>query len=568
MTGKFTEWSHHKTELCASKGMVAARHPLSAEAGLRILEQGGNAVDAAIAASLAGSVVQQAANSIGGGGMLVVSHPTKGSSAINYLYEAPSLASPEMFPLEAHAEPGLFGWKGIKDRLNEIGGLAVGVPGSIAGLHLASRQFGLLDWARVVAPAIALAEDGYAMDWYGSLMLSVHADEMQPYSSTVKQFLRDGKYSYRPAVVDAADVHRQIELARTLRLVAESGPDGFYKGEVAKSIAAAVKAAGGVLSEADLAQYAPRQSAAATLLYRGNTVHYVPYAAPTAAMFLAILGCFDISSYTPADPRRLHLIVETLRRCWHYRNAFNGDSALVKGPWSGLANVEFAKAVAATISPTEARPMSSPVDPYDYSGDENGATSASGAPGRHEGTVHISAADSSGTMAALTETVVGNFGSLVTSESGVLLNNGMIGFSPIPGQSNSVAPGKRPATNMSPLIVKRPDGRPLLTVGASGGRKIIPAVVQVLNLVIDHGLGMQDAVAHPRLDIEGDKVILDSRFGESVARQLKDMGHVVELRREDLSTFEFGNACGILSGDDGSFFSGVNPFQMTTAAGH
>lgn len=562
-----SHWLHEKTEACSKGGIVVARHPLSAEAGKEVLAKGGNAVDAAVAASLAGSIVQPMANTIGGGGVLVISRPTGESLALNYLYEAPARATADMFPLEAHAAPGLFGWSGVKDQMNEIGGLAAGIPGSIAGLHAAWKAHGRLPWRDVVEPAIGYAEKGFPIDWYGALMLATHADQMKAFPATARQFLRDGVYAYRPAVIDKADIHVQPALAQTLQAIAERGPDAFYNGQVAEDIERAVAAAKGRITARDLERYAVRSSQPAQVKYRGHALDYVPYGSPTLALFFNILACFDMPALAHDSVERYHLVTEALRRCWQYRDRFNGDTDVVEGPWIGLANPAFGAAVAATIDRQRVQPASTGIDPHDFGPATTGHGQRAGQPGKHEGTVHISAADSDGCMVALTETVVGNFGSLVTADCGVLLNNGMIGFSPIPGQMNSVAPGKRPSTNMSPTIVRDEQGRAIATVGASGGRKIIPAVVQILNLFLDNRLSMQAAVSHPRLDIEGTKVIADSRISMETLRRLEGMGHVVDVRTEDLSTFEFGNACGIALRDDGMLTSGVNPFQLTMARG-
>ncbi|HME21192.1 MAG TPA: gamma-glutamyltransferase [Acetobacteraceae bacterium] len=546
--------------------MVVARHPLAAEAGRQILQDGGNAVDAAVAASLVGSVVQPVANTIGGGGLLLLSDPVCGRHAINYLYQAPQGATAEMFPLGPNAAPGLFGWSGVRDQLNEIGGRAVGVPGSIAGLHAASKRFGRLRWARVVAPAIAYASNGYAVDWYGALMLAVSAEDMQRYPITAQMFLRHGRYAYRPAVLGPADIHRQASLGLALEDVAADGHAAFYDGAIATDVAATVQRADGVLTLGDLQAYAVRTYEAATFRYRGVDVLYVPYGFPTLAVFFHILSAFEMGDLAPSDPGRLHLIIEALRRCWHFRDAYNGDSDQIEGPWNGLASAAFGQALSRTIRPDRASVLEAVIDPYDYSDDDRGLPSA-GQPGGHEGTTHVSAADKDGGVVALTETIVGNFGSLVTTPSGILLNNGMIAFTPVAGQRNSVAPGRRPTTNMSPVIVLNGDGIPILTLGASGGRKILPAAAQILSLVIDCGIPLQRAISHPRLDIEGGTTIIDSRFPATVPARLQELGHNVEMRDEGLSTFEYGNPCGIQR-HDGRFRSGVNPFQMTAASGY
>lgn len=559
------DWLHDKTVARTRNGMVAARHPLSAAAGREILIQGGNAMDATAAASLAGSVVQPMANTIGGGGLVIVAHPERGRSAMNYLYQAPAAATAAMFPLGENAAPGLFGWSGIKDQLNEIGGLAVGIPGSIAGLHAAHREFGALPWSKVMAPAIRLARDGFPMDWYGSLMLAVHADQMQAFPNTARQFLRDGQYTYRPDVIGKADVHRQPALAATLEKIATEGPDAFYRGDCARSIVAAVRQATGILSAEDLGDYRVRRYQPASVAYRGHTIEYVPYGSPTLALLMNILAQFDLAALDAAAPRRLHIVAEALKRSFAYRDRFNGDTDRVDGPWSGLASAAFGKAIAATIDIERTTPATTEVDPGRFAGETY--AQPAGRPGGHEGTVHISAADRGGCLVALTETVVGNFGSLVSSDNGVLLNNGMIGFSPIPGEMNCVAPGKRPATNMCPVIVSDASGRPVATLGASGGRKIIPAVGQILAHFIDQQLPMQQAVSQPRLDLEGPRLTADSRLPRQTIEALTAMGHTVDVRTEGLSTFEFGNPCGIAVSDDGWLQSGVNPFQATTAAG-
>ncbi|MBM3542798.1 MAG: hypothetical protein FJX51_12200, partial [Alphaproteobacteria bacterium] len=401
-----------------------------------------------------------------------------------------------------------------------------------------------------------------------ALMLAVHADQMQAYPNTARQFLREGVYAYRPAVLGPADLHKQPALADTLEAISRHGPDAFYKGPIAASIAKAVREAGGILSEADLAGYRARAAAPGRILYRGHRIEHLAQGAPTMAQFFNTLSHWDMAAMRPREPKRLHLLIEAFRRAWYHRGLYNGDDTQVSGPWAGLASSGFAAAIARAIDSQRQTPVDKAIDPYAHETRAAAGTAAVGAPaGGAEGTTHISAADAEGCMVALTETVVGNYGCLVTSETGVLLNNGMIAFAPIPGQPNSIAPGKRPATNMSPLLVFDSRGAPLLTLGASGGRKIMPAVAQILNLVLDHGLGIQEAVAHPRFDLEGDKVLIDSRFGGDVAERLRAMGHAVEMRAEDLSTFEFGNACGILRAPGGELRAGVNPFQMTFAAG-
>jgi len=556
-----SRWLHSKTQAEARGGMVAARHPLAAEAGREILAAGGNAVDAVVAASFAESVVQPAASTIGGGGILCAR--LGGTSyGVNYLFEAPGGARPDMFPVTGEAGQALFGWSGVKDRLNEIGHLAAAVPGSVAGLCRAAQAHGRLGLGALLKPAIRLAQDGFEMDWYGSLMAGIHLDEIMRFPWTARLLLRDGRYPYRPAMLGPGDVHRQPELAETLRAIATDGADAFYRGAIAQSIADEMARGGGIVALADLARYRALESGLQETVYRGHRVLGHPDALMIYVEFLNILAQFDMAALAPEDPRRLHLIVEIFRRCWHDRMRFSGDRRFVDGPWEELASAAYGAAVAATIDPRRRTGL-------DHHPDPRGPRSpAPGPASRAESrTVHISAVDRDGGIASLTETVLGNYGCLVATASGVLLNNGMMSFAPVPGHANSIAPGKRPGSNMTPLLVLDPTGRPFLALGASGGRKIITAVLQVLNLVIDHKLGIQEAVAHPRVDLEGERVIVDARLPPDVADDLRAMGHEVAVREEGLSTFEFGNALGLLIEPSGLVKGGVNPFQATAAVG-
>jgi len=562
-------WRFAKATPPAAGGMVVARHPLAAAAGRAVLKQGGNAVDAVAAASLAGSVVQPVANTIGGGGFLVLHDPVAGAQAINYHYRAPGRSRADMYPLDADARPGLFGWSGVTGRANEIGGLAVAVPGSIAGLSLAVERFGRLPWAKVVEPALALARDGFEVDWYATLMQALHLEELQRFERTAACFLRDGRLPFRAASIDAADRHRQPALADLLAAIARDGRDAFYRGPAAAALAEAVAGAGGLLEAADLAAFQPDCAPAESVLYRGYRVAAERGCIGFLASFLQALSRFDLSRFAdPLAPERLDILARLLAHCWHERLRYGGDVAAVAGPWAGMRSPDYAAALAAGVAASLGRPPEQRgPDPADFDATAPAALQGGTNLGAAGNTVHISAADGQGGLASLTETILGNYGSFVTTATGVLLNNGMMAFSPVGGVPNAIAPGKRPLSNMAPLIVYDPAGRPWMAVGASGGRKILSAVLQILSYVIDHGLPLQDAVAMPRLDAVGGELLLDARMGETVAADLRRLGHRVSLREEGPATFHFGNPCGIVRATDGSLHAGLNPFQMTAAAG-
>ncbi|MGV2129517.1 gamma-glutamyltransferase family protein [Agrobacterium vitis] len=552
-----SNWIHDKSEAQASGGMVSSRHPLSAEAGMQILRAGGNAVDAAIAASFAESVVQPAASTIGGGGLFTVRTADGEAHGINYMWQAPQRASADMYPMVGKPERGLFGWSGVKDAANEFGGLAAAIPGSVSGLTTASAKFGRMPLAEVMKPAIKLATDGFAMDWYGSLMAGIHLDILKNYPTTARILLREGIYPYRPNMIGAADIHKQPELASTLAAISAEGADAFYKGKVAKSVVDAVNAAGGIFTMEDLETYQAKITPLVEVEYRGFKVKGERSGFIIYAQMLNVLKHFDVSKMKPDSAERLHLYIEIFRHCLADRMKVNPDFREEDGDWSYLLTSEYAAALAGQINTSRRTDIPSVFD--------SAKSSASAGESR---TVHIAAIDAEGGMASLTETVIGNYGSFVMTETGVLLNNGMISFAPVSGYANSIAPGMRPGTFISPLHITYPDNKSIMTIGSSGGIKIMTSALQIASYIIDHGMSPQTAVSFPRIDFVGPKVILDGRYGADVIAKLRDYGHEVEIRSEELSTFEFGNPSVLMRDGDGTVRGGVNPFQATVAVGY
>lgn len=552
-----SNWIHEKTEAKASGGMVSSRHPLSAEAGLEILRAGGNAVDAAVAASFAESVVQPAASTIGGGGLFSVRQPDGEAHGINYMWQAPEKASANMFPIEGVPQKGLFGWSGVKNKANEIGGLAVAVPGSVAGLVKASEQFGRLPLAEVMKPAIRLARDGFPMDWYGSLMAGIHLDILKSFPITAGMLLRDGEFPYRPPMIGPADLHRQPELADTLEAIAASGASAFYTGDIAASIVEAVNGNGGILTGDDLANYQAVTTTPRETSYRGYRVQGEPSGFTIYAQILNVLSHLEISAFEPDSAERLHLFIEAFRHCSRDRAKFNPGSGTLDGAWQFLLSAQYAENLAQRINPLKRTDIPSTTP-------EGQLAMAAG----ESRTVHIAAIDEDGGMASLTETVIGNYGSFVMSDTGVLLNNGMITFAPAPGYANSIVGGVRPSPFITPLHITHPDGKSIMTIGSSGGSKIMTSVLQIASYIIDHGMAPQEATSFPRIDFEGDTVIVDHRFSAETIAALKAYGHEVEIRAEELATFEYGNPCVLARDAEGVIKAGVNPFQATVAVGY
>jgi gamma-glutamyltranspeptidase/glutathione hydrolase len=545
---RVSHWLHEKTQARSKRGMVASRHPLSARAGLEILEKGGNAVDAAVAASFAESVVQPAASTIGGGGLFAYRSSSGETHGINYMWQTPGAAHANMFPIEGKPERGLFGWSGVKDAANEIGGLAVAVPGSVAGLVEASKKFGKLSLAEVLDPAIKLAANGFSVDWYGSLMAGIHLDIIKRFKNTARMLLRNGELPYRPNMIGKADVHRQPDLAKTLAKIAEHGASAFYEGDVATSIVDAVKDAGGIISLEDLHSYKPHLSKPVQVIYRGHKVEGEPNGFTIYGQVLNVLSHFDLSGLRPDSAERLRIFIEVFRRCWADRMKVHQDFDASTGPWAELLSADYAANVIKQIGSKPASLLS---------------VQAEG----QSRTVHIAAIDETGEMASLTETVIGNYGSFVSSATGVLLNNGMISFAPVPGHPNSIRPNRRSSSFISPLHITCPDSRSIMTIGSSGGVKIATSVLQIANLIVDHKFGAQEAVSYPRVDFEGDTVIVDPRFPTETIEKLQSYGYKIDVRGEELSTFEYGNPTVLARSKNGEITSGVNPYQATTALG-
>jgi gamma-glutamyltranspeptidase/glutathione hydrolase len=344
-------------------------------------------------------------------------------------------------------------------------------------------------------------------------------------------------------------------LAETLSAIAKGGSRAFYTGRIAQSIVDAVKAHGGIITMDDLASYEARMHESRSFRYRERQISGHATGSVIYEQTLNVLSHFEIPSYAPDSVERLHIFIEVFRHCYKDRTKIEPDLNDPKGIWSQLLSAEYAASLARNINRSKRSDIPSRLSNLPPNDDAKS--------GR---TVHIAAIDGEGGMASLTETVIGNYGSFVMSETGVLLNNGMISFAPVPGYPNSITPGRRPSSFMSPLHVAGPDGN-LITIGSSGGTKIMTSVLQIASYMLDHGMSPQQAVSYPRVDFEGDKVILDGRYNEDVLRALRAFGHDVEVRSEGLSTFEFGNPSVLERGHDGLIRGGVNPYQATTAVG-
>jgi len=563
-----------KSEVASRGGVVVAQHPLAAEAGARILAAGGNAVDAAIAAAAAITVVEPSMSSLAGGGaMLIHLAGRRENVAIEFLPRVPARARPDMYRMhQDSAAGGLFGWPLVEGNANIVGALSVGVPGTMAGLAMALERHGTLPLARLFEPAIELAEEGFLADWYLSTMVAGAARTMRAYPETMEGFLPDGLPPAPPlrAYLPTAQF-RQPRLAATLRRLGAGGVEEFCKGEVGRALVRTMERQGGVIGAEDLEAYRANYHAQTTeIRYRGLTLHTLPGAngGTTAFEALNILEQFDLGGCGFMGADHLHLMACAQRAAFLDRFAHMADPSRVAVPLQGLLSKDFAVARARDIASDRAEPLAAG-DPWPYQRSGPPAEERRRGALRDAGcTTHLCVSDAAGNMVTLTNTLGDLWGSYVVAEgTGMLLNDGMIWFNPLPGHINSIEPGKMPLSNLTAVLGCR-EGRSVFAIGAPGGRKVITSVLQSMVNFIDHKRSLQQAVSAPRVHCESEKLQIDSRVAPDVLEELARRGHALEILEESFVTANFARPVGIaIDPQTGEQRSGVDAMRMASAVG-
>ena len=498
----------------ARSGMVGSTDEHASRAGLDILRKGGNAVDAAVAVGFALAVTHPAAGNLGGGGFMVIRLADGRETTVDYRERAPAGAHRDMY-LDASGNP-------VAER-SMVGPLAAGVPGSVAGLSYAQRRYGKLPLATVMAPAVALARDGFEVSWALADSLSEAGDLLNRFPASARAFRRADGTPLQPG-----DRLVQADLARTLSLIAEQGPDAFYKGPVADLIAAEMARTGGLITKADLAAYEPRERPPVVGEYRGHRI--VSMAPPSSGgialiQLLNILEPYPLAEYGHNSSRTIHLVAEAARRVYADRSEWLGDPDYFAVPTAGLVSRRYAEHLRAGISENRATPSQQvrPGRPREFESSD---------------TTHYSVVDVDGNAVSTTTTLNGSYGNgQVVTGAGFLLNNEMDDFSAKPGtpnmfgliggEANAIAPGKRMLSSMTPTIVVK-DGRTRLVLGSPGGSRIITTVLQVLLNVVDFRMTVQEAVDAPRFHHQWlpDAIRLEQRgFPADVTMALEAMGH-------------------------------------------
>ncbi len=565
-----------KSEAVAENGMVTAMHPLAAEAGVGILRRGGNAADAAIATALAVGVVEPFMSGIGGTAYALAYDASKGATrAFDGSAVAPREAREDMFELagDDEARLGVYGWRATEGDAAETGFRAIAVPGGLAALDELHRAMATLSWEELAAPAVRLAEEGFPVDEYFFVHSASSMTRLRPFPATVEVFFGpDGAPRIPNLAGGESERLCQPALARTLRTIGEKGPRSFYEGRLAEETVSHVRANGGILSLEDLAAYRPLVSDPVRRQYRDHRIEHFPgpSGGPTVALALNILEGFDLPSLPHAAVERLHLVAEALRIAFADRFRFLADPDVESVPFEGLLSSGYAAERRGLVSP-RGRATSVPEgDPWRHSPTTRGTTLRGSGDASHQHTTHLNAADRDGNLVALTATLGARFGSGVTVPgSGIVLNNGMMWFDPEPGRISSIRPKKRALHAAAPVVAFRND-RPVVALGAPGARKILSAVLQVLLGVVDHHMGIQDAIAAPRVHTEVDPPLLvESHYPDEVPAGLRALGHTPSVRRDGFLVSCFGRPSGIaIDAAAGCFRGGVEPYRPSLALGY
>lgn len=498
--------------------VVATVHPLATDAGINAFEQGGNAVDAAIAAVLTLGVVDNHNSGLGGGCFILIRKPDGTLVAIDGREKAPAAATSGMYIRNGK----------VDSLLSTFGPLAVGVPGALAAYNHAIEKCGQRELADLILPAAEIAARGFPLDHVYAGKLASKAKELAQFPGSRAALLKPDGSPYREG-----EILRQADLARSYRKIAEFGTSWFYQGEFARTVGEWMSANGGILTAKDFADYQSVEREPVITTYRDHQI--IGFPPPSSggvhvAQILNILECFNLGDEYRQDPvRATHITLEAMKLAFADRAYWLGDPDFANVP-RGLIAKDYARELAKRIRPD--RPSKVPAH-------GNPPRAQEALFGRH--TTHVAAADSEGYWVAITATVNTSFGSkVIVPETGIVLNNEMDDFSSQPGvpnafnlvgaENNAIAPGKRPLSSMSPTIVLDRDGKPVMTVGAAGGPKIITQVLLALIRKLDLRQELTDVVAAPRYHHQWrpDSVLLESAVPREIEKGLKRYGHKIE----------------------------------------
>lgn len=509
----------------AQSGMVASDNKLATEAGIQILKEGGNAIDAAVTVGFTMSVTSPRAGSIGGGGfMLIYLTDSKEVVAIDYREKAPKTATGEMFLDE---------YGNVDQEKSRHSYLAVGVPGTVAGLSLALEKYGTISIDKALKPAIKYAKDGIPVDYELKNSLLSVKDRMKNSPDAYHTFFKENGESY-----EIGEKIIQKDLAWSLKQIKNDGVDAFYKGNIAKKIAFDMKENGGLITFDDLSSYKPVIRKPVYGTYRGYEIYSMP---PPSSGGIHLIQMLNILEHYPINKlghnysKTIHIMAEAMKLAYADRSKFLGDSDFVTVPVKELISKKYAARLSKKINLEKSTRSQTilPGNPYSSGGND---------------TTHFTVIDKWGNVVSNTYTINFSFGSkIVAKGTGILLNNEMDDFSAKPGvpnaygliggQYNAIEPEKRMLSSMSPTIVLK-DGKPFLATGSPGGSRIITTVLQIISNVIDHNMNIASATASPRFHHQWlpDIIRLEKGFSTDTINILKNKGHKIKVGRAMGST--------------------------------
>ncbi|MEM0569643.1 gamma-glutamyltransferase [Salmonella enterica] len=525
----------------ATQGMVASVDAMATQVGVDILKQGGNAVDAAVAVGYALAVTHPQAGNLGGGGFMLLRTKDGATTAIDFREMAPAGATRNMF-LDEQGNPD--------SKKSLTSPLASGTPGTVAGLSLALEKYGSLPLNSVVRPAIKLAQEGFIVNDALADDLKTYGSEVLPHHENSKAiFWKDGE------PLKKGDKLVQQDLANSLTMIAENGPDAFYKGEIARQIAQQMQQNGGLITTDDLAAYQAVERTPVSGEYRGYQIFSMP--PPSSGgihivQILNILENFDMKKYGFGSADAIQIMAEAEKYAYADRSEYLGDPDFVNVPWQALTSKAYAKSIAGQIDINKAKP-SSEIRPGKL------------APYESDQTTHFSVVDKDGNAVAVTYTLNTTFGTgIVAGNTGILLNNQMDDFSAKPGvpnvyglvggEANAVGPKKRPLSSMSPTIVVK-DGKTWLVTGSPGGSRIITTVLQMVVNIIDFGMNVAEATNAPRFHHQWlpDELRVEKGFSPDTLKLLEQKGQKVALKEA------MGSTQSIMVGADGELYGASDP---------
>ena len=492
-------------------GVVAAAKPEASQVGVDILKKGGNAVDAAIATGFALGVLEPNATGIGGGGFMIIKlAKMKEAVVIDFRETAPGAAKPDMYKLDEKGN--------VVANASVVGGLANGVPGEVAGLLYAFDHYGSrkITRAQLIQPAIDWANKGIPVTVNLASIIKDNFETIKKFPACAAVYLKDG------LPYEVGDTIKNPDLAKTLKLVAQKGPDAIYKGEIAQKIAEEVQKQGGIMTTDDLASYKIQVRKPVVGTYRGYTIMSVPPASSGGTHLIELLNIlenYDLKNTGYGSAATGHLWSEALKLVFADRAKYMADTAFVKVPLAGLTSKAYAKEIAAQISMDKSMASATAGDPSKF---ESGSTTS------------MSVMDKDGNMVAITKSINYFFGSgVLVPGTGFIMNDHMDDFVLKPGSVNSIEPGKRPLSSMSPSLVLDPKGRAFMTIGSPGATRIFPTVAQVISNVVDFGMPLQEAILAPRyFQMASGALNVEGRVSLNTYNKLLPLGHTVTIRND------------------------------------